>query len=114
VSSVTCVLYTNPLLPPLPGSAEDLSAKATQSSILKQREKEETALKAAADGGKQRKRKPPIAHSKFHGDAPVDLMTQFLALVSSNQMQAALDYCPKILEFEPDNILIKMYVHGLG
>ena len=58
---------------------------------------------------KKKKYKKKILQSKFHGDAPVDLMTEFLTLVSSNQMEAALACCPKILKYEPDNILIKMY-----
>ena len=59
--------------------------------------------------GRKKPKKKRIQQSKFHGDAPMDLMTEFLGLVSSNQIQAALDFCPKILKYEPDNILIKMY-----
>ena len=93
-------------------SGVDLSAKATESSLLKQREKEEAAMKAA-DAGEKKKSKKRIVHSKFHGDAPLNLMTEFLSLVSSNQLQAALDICPQILKYEPDNILIKMYQEDL-
>jgi hypothetical protein len=90
------------------------SLRHTESSSLKQREKEERAMKAAESitgKGNVRKKlkKKRIQQSKFHGDAPMDLMTEFLGLVSSNQIQAALDFCPKILKYEPDNILIKMY-----
>jgi hypothetical protein len=90
------------------------SVRHTESSTLKQREKEEAAMKRSEERAvpvvsskKSAKKRTP--HSKYHGDAPVDLMTTFLSLVQSNQMQAALDFCPQILKFEPDNILIKMY-----
>lgn len=44
-----------------------------------------------------------------HGAAPVELMTQFLVLVSTGKMREALDVGQQILVFEPDNPLIKMY-----
>ena len=86
----------------------------TKSSILKQREKEEMSMKVSdsrqiTTQRPKKKNKKKIVQSKFHGDAPVNLMTEFLSLVSSNQMEAALALCPNILKYEPDNILIKMY-----
>ena len=97
-------------------ASKQSSLRPTESSVLKQREKEEMAMKLAehtpADpraGKKRRGSKKRTPHSKFHGDAPVNLMTTFLTLVQSNQLQAALDFCPQILKYEPDNILIKMY-----
>lgn len=53
-------------------------------------------------------KKKLIKHAT-HGAAPVELMTQFLVLVSTGKMREALDVGQQILVFEPDNPLIKMY-----
>ena len=53
---------------------------------------------------KQNKRKHDT-----HGACPVELMTEFLVLVSSGKMKEALEQCNQILKHEPDNPLIKMY-----
>jgi tRNA A37 N6-isopentenylltransferase MiaA len=74
-----------------PRSSGKLS-NPTLSSKLKERD--EAAMKALDEHNaskliritKKRKQKPRILHSKTHGSAPVNLMTQFLSLVSSNKM----------------------------
>lgn len=59
------------------------------------------------------KRKNSPAKHATHGAAPMELMTQFLVLVSSGKMQEALDIGQQILVFEPDNPLIKMYQEAM-
>lgn len=50
-------------------------------------------VQAAAEGGK----------------APIELMSQFLVLVSNRKMKEAGQLCEEILVFEPDNKMIKNY-----
>jgi len=49
-----------------------------------------------------------------HGACPVELMTEFLVLVSAGKMPEALLLCPQILKHEPDNPLIKMYQEAMS
>ena len=106
------------------GNTKSTADMPTQASILKQREKEEMAMKVgeggkagnsgkAAAGGPKRMAKKRIQQSKFHGDAPLEHMTEFLELVTANKIEEALEVSNKILKYEPDNILILMYQESM-
>lgn len=46
-------------------------------------------------------------------NAPVELMTQFLVLISERKMQEALALTSEILEYEPNNDMIIEYRRSL-
>ena len=45
--------------------------------------------------------------------APVEIMSEFLVLVSENKMEQALEFTDRILEYEPNNKLIQDYKKAL-
>jgi hypothetical protein len=45
--------------------------------------------------------------------APVEMMSEFLIMVSDNRIEEALDFTERILEYEPDNRLILDYKKAL-
>ena len=51
---------------------------------------------------------------KNSNQAPVELMTQFLLLISERKMSEALALTSEILEFEPHNAMILEYKRSLA
>ena len=45
--------------------------------------------------------------------APVEMMSEFLIMVSENRIEEALEFTGRILEYEPDNRLILDYKKAL-
>ena len=45
--------------------------------------------------------------------APVEIMSEFLVLVSENKMEEALEFTDRILEYEPNNKMILDYKKAL-
>lgn len=62
---------------------------------------------------KQRGGRGFVKHDS-HGSCPVELMTEFLVLVTAGRMQEALGLSSQILKHEPDNPLIKMYREAMS
>ena len=54
-----------------------------------------------------------VAEEKSNDQAPVELMTQFLVLISERNMAEALSLTSEILEYEPDNAMILEYKRSL-